>query len=360
MTKARDLANASTALSAVSATELAFVDGVTSAIQTQLDAKTAKSTLTTTGDIYYASAANTPARLGIGTTGQVLNVSGGLPAWATASAVPTVNWVRLTSGTSWSVPATIKSATIWTIAGGGGGGSGRGDGNKYPGGGGGAGGLQMGTFDLSSVAGSTIAYAIGAGGAGGAQNTGSGNTGTNGGNTTFGTSGQAWYLSATGGGGGNGGNSGAGSNGGCGGGNAGTNVGLGAGGGGGGLSSGGGSATPYPSTGGGGSPGWGSQGNEGGLGSRGDQSQYSGKPGSGIVINNYFVGGGGFGGTSLGNNYTADTAFGAKACNPQGTPTAATANTGTGGAGGCNETAVNTGWAGGTGGSGVIFIQYLS
>jgi hypothetical protein len=39
MTKARDLANASTALSAVSATELAFVDGVTSAIQTQLDAK---------------------------------------------------------------------------------------------------------------------------------------------------------------------------------------------------------------------------------------------------------------------------------------------------------------------------------
>ena len=39
MTKARDLANASTALSAVSATELAFVDGVTSAIQTQMDAK---------------------------------------------------------------------------------------------------------------------------------------------------------------------------------------------------------------------------------------------------------------------------------------------------------------------------------
>ena len=65
MTKARDLANASTALSAVSATELAFVDGVTSAIQTQLDAKTAKATLTTTGDIYYASGANTPARLGI-------------------------------------------------------------------------------------------------------------------------------------------------------------------------------------------------------------------------------------------------------------------------------------------------------
>jgi len=41
--------------------------------------------LTTTGDTYYASAAGTPARLGIGTTGQVLNVSGGVPAWSTPS-----------------------------------------------------------------------------------------------------------------------------------------------------------------------------------------------------------------------------------------------------------------------------------
>jgi hypothetical protein len=39
MTKARDLANASTALSAVSATELGYLDGVTSAVQTQLNAK---------------------------------------------------------------------------------------------------------------------------------------------------------------------------------------------------------------------------------------------------------------------------------------------------------------------------------
>jgi len=35
MTKARDLANASTALSAVDATELGYLDGVTSNIQTQ-------------------------------------------------------------------------------------------------------------------------------------------------------------------------------------------------------------------------------------------------------------------------------------------------------------------------------------
>ena len=48
MTKARDLANASTALSAVSATELGYVDGVTSAIQTQLDTKLATATAATT------------------------------------------------------------------------------------------------------------------------------------------------------------------------------------------------------------------------------------------------------------------------------------------------------------------------
>lgn len=40
---------------------------------------------TTTGDLIYASSANTPARLGIGTSGQVLTVSGGIPSWATSS-----------------------------------------------------------------------------------------------------------------------------------------------------------------------------------------------------------------------------------------------------------------------------------
>lgn len=35
----------------------------------------------TTGDIIYASASNTPARLGIGTEGQILKVTSGVPAW---------------------------------------------------------------------------------------------------------------------------------------------------------------------------------------------------------------------------------------------------------------------------------------
>ena len=82
MTKARDIASAIPAPSTVDAAELGYLDGVTSAIQTQLDAKTAKATLTTTGDIYYASAANTPARLAIGSTSNVLTVAGGIPSWA--------------------------------------------------------------------------------------------------------------------------------------------------------------------------------------------------------------------------------------------------------------------------------------
>jgi hypothetical protein len=41
--------------------------------------------MTTTGDTIYSSSGSTPARLGIGTTGQVLTVASGLPSWATAS-----------------------------------------------------------------------------------------------------------------------------------------------------------------------------------------------------------------------------------------------------------------------------------
>ena len=40
--------------------------------------------MTTTGDTIYSSSGSTPARLGIGSTGQVLTVAGGVPTWATA------------------------------------------------------------------------------------------------------------------------------------------------------------------------------------------------------------------------------------------------------------------------------------
>jgi hypothetical protein len=40
--------------------------------------------MTTTGDILYESSPTVAARLGIGSTGQVLTVAGGLPSWAAA------------------------------------------------------------------------------------------------------------------------------------------------------------------------------------------------------------------------------------------------------------------------------------
>jgi hypothetical protein len=74
------------------AAELNHVDGVTSAIQTQLDAKQAAgATLTSLeglslaeGDILYATAADTLVRLPKGTDGQVLVLASGLPSWGAA------------------------------------------------------------------------------------------------------------------------------------------------------------------------------------------------------------------------------------------------------------------------------------
>jgi len=99
MTKSRDLANAATALNAVTATELGFVDGVTSAIQTQIDAKAPSSTAVTLtgtqtltnktltspvlttptistvnakGDLLAGTADNTVDRLAVGSDGDTL------------------------------------------------------------------------------------------------------------------------------------------------------------------------------------------------------------------------------------------------------------------------------------------------
>jgi hypothetical protein len=63
------------------ATGLPLSTGVTGTLPAT-NGGTAQSTYTT-GDLLYASATNTLSKLGIGSTGQVLTVSGGVPAWAT-------------------------------------------------------------------------------------------------------------------------------------------------------------------------------------------------------------------------------------------------------------------------------------
>ena len=96
MTKARNLAD--NALTTVSPTELGYVDGVTSSIQTQLDARITNALVDAKGDLLTATADNTPARLAVGTTGQVLTVdsttSTGLK-WASSG----VTWTQRQAGT---------------------------------------------------------------------------------------------------------------------------------------------------------------------------------------------------------------------------------------------------------------------
>jgi hypothetical protein len=61
---------------------------------------TAQSTYTT-GDLLYASASNTLSKLAIGSSGQVLTVSAGVPAWSSAGSVSlTVGSTAISSGTS--------------------------------------------------------------------------------------------------------------------------------------------------------------------------------------------------------------------------------------------------------------------
>jgi hypothetical protein len=99
----------STSASALAAGTLPIAAGGTSAT-TAAAAFNALSPMTTTGDIIYEASAGTAARLPIGTSGQVLSVSGGIPAWAAAPGSSTLNIqdFTATSGqTSFTVTYTV-------------------------------------------------------------------------------------------------------------------------------------------------------------------------------------------------------------------------------------------------------------
>jgi hypothetical protein len=69
--------------------------------------------MTTTGDTIYSSSGSTPARLGIGSTGNVLTVSGGVPTWAAPSAggMTLISTTTLSGATTTlsSIPQTYNS-----------------------------------------------------------------------------------------------------------------------------------------------------------------------------------------------------------------------------------------------------------
>lgn len=90
---------------------------IDSTLKTQIDAQIPDSLLTTTGDIIYASGASTPARLGIGSTGQVLTVSGGVPSWSTAAGGYSTTLISTTtlsgaSTTISSIPTTYSTLLL--------------------------------------------------------------------------------------------------------------------------------------------------------------------------------------------------------------------------------------------------------
>ena len=68
--------------------------------------------MTTTGDTIYSSSGSTPARLGIGSTGNVLTVAGGVPTWAAPSAAGKSYALLNTGGTALTGASTITISGI--------------------------------------------------------------------------------------------------------------------------------------------------------------------------------------------------------------------------------------------------------
>jgi hypothetical protein len=114
MTKARDLANGATALSAVSATELGYLDGVTSAVQTQIDAKAASSTAATlTGTQTLTNKTLTSPVINTATASGAILVSPEERTTVSATAATgTINFDAVTQGVLYY---TSNASANWTL-----------------------------------------------------------------------------------------------------------------------------------------------------------------------------------------------------------------------------------------------------
>jgi hypothetical protein len=225
----------------------------------------------------------------------------GFPFAAGGAAVTAITEVRLTSGTSWTIPAGVKLITATWVGGGGGAAS-----AGAAGGGGGE--VKRQTFS-GLTPGGTISYSIGAGG----------NPGSSGGSTTFNGVSAAAGATGVNGVGGASGNGNA-----------------------------GGTGTTSPRKGGGG-------GGAGGVGSAPAASA-----GGNGGIGSYGLGGGGAGNydtSAFGIATATDGGAGTSNSPYNSFVNNANANTGGGAPGNGNAIATN-GSQGGVGGSGVIVIQY--
>lgn len=70
--------------------------------------------LTTTGDMVYASSANTPVRLAVGTNNYVMNVTGGVPKWTSALQVSDANGTVAIGTAATTSSALLLSGSLTT------------------------------------------------------------------------------------------------------------------------------------------------------------------------------------------------------------------------------------------------------
>lgn len=313
-----------------------------------------KSTVTTNGDIIYGTGSGTVTRLGIGSSNQVLKVTGGVPVWGSSPPGNITETVFNASNASWTIPTGVT--TIWALCVGSGGGGGASSTATAQNGGGGGGAGQALEKVFTIVGDTTLNITVPAGGAGGTA----GGKGSNGSAATIvGNTSATTYVTAAGGGGGGGG---AGAN----------NTGNA------GASSGGDGASSSTSSGGGGGMGSAAtdqtkgllntlatgvgQGNSsattvGVTGYDGGKSAGNNAGGQGINIWGRSICGGGIGGSlttgQIAKNFGASDATGNTTAGGS-----ATANTGAGGNGA--KTSATTALAGGNGGSGLVVLRYIS
>jgi hypothetical protein len=101
-------ANVNTRLPLGTAGQVLKVNSGATAPEWATDASGMTNPMTTTGDTIYSSSGSTPARLGIGSTGDVLTVAGGVPSWAAPASGGGMTLLSTTtlSGASTSISVT--------------------------------------------------------------------------------------------------------------------------------------------------------------------------------------------------------------------------------------------------------------
>ena len=92
-------------LAKASATDLDFVWSA--------DAAGMTNPMTTTGDVIYSSSGSTPARLGIGSTDDVLTVAGGVPTWAAPAGAAAFAGASVYNSADQTIPPATYTAVVW-------------------------------------------------------------------------------------------------------------------------------------------------------------------------------------------------------------------------------------------------------